>query len=529
MLKLRWTITHHLIVITLILACALPAFAQPYYALEYYGGPILETFKIYPIYYGDWSKADIDTQQAYLKSLAAYISGEKAPAGEQPVIRQYGVLSASVADAATASPNATPATLTQTQLVTIIKENQKSGKLPQYSAKTLIALFLAHGFKLQGCDGCSYHASNSKTEIWLVVPHDTGAPYQLSTAHEVFEAATDPVVDDQTDWGWLTGGYYPQGSSSLQYDEMVDECGNKTITLNNFGIQIPETMDNTGGVFLGDPAKTQPPGGTCSTTGYTSLSEIQVYGWTFADYKAEYNTLWPDGWRLYILQGYVLPNGTLVYNAVWRPAGNTSEIQQYGATYAQFHTEYDTLWPLGWRIYILDSYVQDGSVYFNAVWRPGDVAETQNYEDTLAEFDSQRPTLYDEGWRLRMLQAYVPSNSVEYNAVYRAGVTQDMYIFSEDFADYKADYNKLWPEDWRLYLLQSFLQPNGDEVFDAVFHPGNHEEIQQYGATYSEYRAEYNTLWPEGWRLYILQSFVAANGTVHYNAVWRKSTIDRPL
>ena len=54
-------------------------------------------------------------------------------------------------------------------------------------------------------------------------------------------------------------------------------------------------------------------------------------------------------------------------------------------------------------------------------------------------------------------------------------------------------------------------------------------EIQIYGATYSAYRAEYDTLWPEGWRLYILQSFVAADGTVLYNAVWRQSTIDRPL
>ncbi|MGB6688995.1 MAG: hypothetical protein WBE76_14265, partial [Terracidiphilus sp.] len=70
---------------------------------------------------------------------------------------------------------------------------------------------------------------------------------------------------------------------------------------------------------------------------------------------------------------------------------------------------------------------------------------------------------------------------------------------------------------------------DGSEVFDAVFHPGNHGEIQIYGATYNEYITEYNSLWPDGWRLYILQSFVAANGTVYYNAVWRQSTIDRPL
>jgi Bacterial tandem repeat domain 1 len=530
MRNLSWVCTLLLTSLAVLLAGTLPAAAQPYYALQYWGGPVLEQFTIYPLYYGDWSHADIDAQQAYLKSLAAYVSGEKAPAGQQPAIRQYGVMGAAVAAAVTASPTAKPnSAITRAELLNIIEANQKSGKLPPYGKTTLIALFLAHGFELQGCDRCSYHASNSNTEYWMVVPHDTGAPYELSTAHEVFESATDPVVDNSSSWGWLTGGYYPQGSSSLVNDEMVDECGDKTITLKNLGIQIPAVTDNTSGVSLGNPADNVPAGGGCSTTGYTSLSEIQVYGWSFADYKKEYDSLWPDGWRLYILQSYVMPNGHVAMNAVWRPSGDTAEIQQYGATYGQYRAEYDELWPLGWRIYILDSYVQNGVEYFNAVWRPGDVGETQLYEVTPAQFNTQRNTLYSQDWRLRMLDAIVPAGDVEYNAVLRHGVTSDTTLFGVSFSDYKSRYNSLWLQGWRLYLLQSYLQGDGAEVFDAVFHPGNHGEIQIYGATYSEYRSEYDSLWPDGWRLYILQSFVAADGITYYNAVWRQATIDRPL
>ena len=529
--RFRRTSTLVLTCLVLLIAAVLPACAQPYYALEYYGGPVLEHFTIYPLYYGDWSTADIVAQQTYLKALAAYISGDKAPAGTQPMIRQYGVMSASVAVHATADPTAKPNTSeTYDQLVSIIKANQKNGKLPPFSSTTLIAVFLAHGFQLSGCDGCAYHASLSGSAFWLVVPHDTGAPYQLSTAHEVMEAATDPEVDNQAAWGWLSGGYYPKGSSQLAYDELIDECGNNTITLTNLGIQIPEGMDNTGGVFLGDPAQAQPPGGTCNITGYTSLNEIQVYGWTYSEYRAKYDKLWTQGWRLYILQSYELPNGGgLRYNAVWRPAGNTAETQLYGATYTEFKAQYDKLWPLGWRIYILDSFVEGGSVYYNAVWRPGDVSETQSYEASASEFDTRNVTLGGEGWRLRMLQAYIPSGSVEYNAVWRQGVTSDKYIFGVTYSGYRSLYNTLWPEDWRLYLLQSYLAPDGTEHFDAMFHRGNHGEIQIYGATYSQYVAEYDKLWPDGWRLYILQSFVGENGAVYYNAVWRQSTIDRPL
>ena len=238
--KPRWIVTSLLAIVTGILVSAGPACAQPYYALEYWGGPVLETFQIYPLYYGDWTTTEIDAQQAYLTSLTEYISGQNAPAGQQPTIRQYGVISATVAAPQTANPSAKPITLTRADVVKIISNNQASGKLPAYGANSLLMVFPAHGFTLQGCDGCSYHSSQSMSKYWAVVPADTGPNMQLVTAHEVFEAATDPVVKaTPASWGWLSGGYYPAGSSSLANDEMVDECGNMTITLSNLGIQIP--------------------------------------------------------------------------------------------------------------------------------------------------------------------------------------------------------------------------------------------------------------------------------------------------
>jgi lipopolysaccharide/colanic/teichoic acid biosynthesis glycosyltransferase len=86
-----------------------------------------------------------------------------------------------------------------------------------------------------------------------------------------------------------------------------------------------------------------------------TTGEIQVYGWNYADYRAKYDELWPQGWRLYILQAYVL-NGQVIYNAVWRP-GTTGEIQVYGWNYADYRAKYDELWPQGWRLYLLDAFV----------------------------------------------------------------------------------------------------------------------------------------------------------------------------
>jgi hypothetical protein len=527
-----WAVALLLTAVAGILMSARPANAQPpYYALEYYGGPVLETFEIYPLYYGDWTTADIETQQAYLKTLASYISGKDAPAGQQPLIRQYGVLSATVAAAQTADHSATPRTLTRAGLLKIISNNQANGKLPAYGPNSLLVVFPAHGFTLEGCDGCSYHASNSITEFWAVVPADTGPNMQLVSAHEVFEAATDPAVGDSASWGWLTGPYYPAGSSSPTNGEMVDQCGNNTITLSNLGIQIPQAMDNTAGITLGNPSLNQPPGGACSTTGYTSLNEIQIYSASYSQYRTQYNTLWTEGYRLYSLQSYVLSAGTVLYNAVWRLQPNTSELQYYGVSYSTFKSEYDTLYPQGWRLYILQSYVlPDGTVLYNAVWRPGDMAETQMYGVSYSTFQSQYNTLYPEGWRLRILQSYVlPDGTVLYNAVWRPGDTGEMQVYGWTYTDYRNQYNTIYPEGWRLYILDSYVVSDGTVRYNAVWRPATHGEGQVYDWTYSSFRSEYNTLFPEGSRLYIFNTYVLPGDEVRYDAVWRQGTIDRPL
>jgi hypothetical protein len=86
----------------------------------------------------------------------------------------------------------------------------------------------------------------------------------------------------------------------------------------------------------------------------STTAEIQVYGWAYQDYRAVYDQLWPQGWRLYILQSYVL-NGQVLYNAVWRPS-TTAEIQVYGWAYQDYRQVYDELLQSGWRLYSLDAY-----------------------------------------------------------------------------------------------------------------------------------------------------------------------------
>jgi hypothetical protein len=466
--------------------------------LQYHGGPFLQNFEIYPLYYGNWGASEITTQQTYVVNLAAYMSGAKAPAGEQPMMKQYGVNQVTVAAAATASPTAKPVVLTRTALLAIITANQKSGKLPAFGPHRLLVVFPAHGFSVNGCNGCGgYHASQSTSEFWAVVPADQE---QVVIAHEIFESSADPAVNNFVGW-----------------DEAVDQCDSATAIKLSFG-PIPPAIDNTNG-------------GTCSTTGYTNHNEIQVYGWTYTDYRNEYNTLFPKGWRLYSLQSYVLSSGEVLYNAVWRPGGNTPEIQVYGYTYADYRAEYDKLFPENWRLYILQSYVMpNGDVLYNAVFRPGNLGEIQVYGYTYADYRAEYNTHYPDGWRLYILQSYVlPNGDVLYNAVFRPGDSGELQVYGYTYTDYRNEYNKLFPEGWRLYILNSYVISDGTVRYNAVWRPATHGEVQVYDWTESSFVTEYNTLWTEGWRLYILNAYVLPGDEVRYDAVWQEGTVDRPL
>src|SRR3989442_689456 len=57
-------------------------------------GPSLDTPELVSLYWGDFAQAEIDEMQSYLNAFAGYLSGQGAPAGQEPDVRQYGVTGA---------------------------------------------------------------------------------------------------------------------------------------------------------------------------------------------------------------------------------------------------------------------------------------------------------------------------------------------------------------------------------------------------------------------------------------------------
>jgi hypothetical protein len=186
----------------------------------------------------------------------------------------------------------------------------------------------------------------------------------------------------------------------------------------------------------------------------SSAKEYHLEGYRYADFRAAYDGLFPQGWRLHQLHAYV-ENSVVLYNAVWRP-GTNGETQIYGATYEQYRSYYDEIFPQGWRLQILQSYVLNGQVLYNAVWRPATNGEIQFYGATYEQYRSYYDEIFPQGWRLQILQSYVLNGQVLYNAVWRPATNGEIQIYGATYRDYMQTYDQLRGQGWRIALVDAY-------------------------------------------------------------------------
>ena len=116
-------------------------------------------------------------------------------------------------------------------------------------------------------------------------------------------------------------------------------------------------------------------------------AEVQLTDATYAEFRARYDGLWGQGWRLKALSNTVV-NGETRYNATWHPS-NDGEVQLYEATFQDYSARYNELWDQGWRLKLLDTTVRDGQLRYTAVWQPSNDGETAVYGWKFQDFKNK--------------------------------------------------------------------------------------------------------------------------------------------
>jgi murein DD-endopeptidase MepM/ murein hydrolase activator NlpD len=235
--------------------------------------------------------------------------------------------------------------------------------------------------------------------------------------------------------------------------------------------------------------------------------EIQIYGVPYEQYRAKYDSIWNDGWRLTILEAVGVDDHAR-YTAVWRPTGG-GEFQLYGVTSAQLAAEYDTRRLNGWRIDLLTSYVVDGEARYTGVWRPSSHAQRMILGETRTQFDARDAALRERGYVLQRLSTHTIGQDVRYSAVWRQSDEREVTFLDRSEKGYRTEYGDRYEFGFRLKLL-SVTVVNGVPRYSGswIKHASPVEEERWHAVSYGDLRARYDVLWQTGWRLKLLEPYV---------------------
>ena len=388
------------------------------------------------------------------------------------------------------------------------------------------------GFPNEDIDGYVFEASSpgSVAHVWEGGPNTSQGPSNFITVQQAAGEFCDylhlqqnsavPGAGTAVTYGTDLAKVGRSGTGGPHLHQAVTNLGEHTKDRDHFvTIAFPfcnyEYSEDSGaswhhvirgylqqGQWVRNPVPASPVRYTAAWTLSTS-GEYQMYDVPYATYRARYDELWPQGWRLHSLS-IVVVNGVPLYTAVWRP-GTGGEFQIYDAPYAQYRARYDELWPQGWRLKLLTRYVIGNQIRYTAAWAPGTGGEFQIYDAPYAQYRARYDELWPQGWRLKLIDVVAVNGEPRYTAAWVPATDGEYQIYGATFAAFKQRYDELWGDGWRLKFLSTYS--DGGPRITAAWRQTHEPEWWVHGWEYADFRARYDVLWQQRWRLKVFDRY----------------------
>ena len=109
---------------------------------------------------------------------------------------------------------------------------------------------------------------------------------------------------------------------------------------------------------------------------------------TAAEYQAEFNVLYPHGFRLLDLNGYSI-NGVDHFATVWEQSPGPSWVAKHDQTSQQHDALFDTLPAQGFRPIAVSGYDKGGEARFASLWQQNGLDVRAKHGMTAAELEAE--------------------------------------------------------------------------------------------------------------------------------------------
>lgn len=226
----------------------------------------------------------------------------------------------------------------------------------------------------------------------------------------------------------------------------------------------------------------------------TYAQEVRLHSVDYATYRAKYDALWGQGWRLKELDVRQSGQIYIEYSAVWIKS-TVSEIQYYGITEAQFKSITADKWSQGWRIFLIANYLDANNVLrFTVVFRPGNTAEAYRTGYTKTAFVTEYNNLNSQGYRLKAVEMYQRNNITYYTGIFHKSTVSEYGLTEWTFNDFVTKYNQLVGSGWRLSALDKYYR-NGKFYYTGFFRYESSADAYVFGYGLYDYKRDIEAQW----------------------------------
>ncbi|WP_293901976.1 T9SS type A sorting domain-containing protein [Sporocytophaga sp.] len=233
-----------------------------------------------------------------------------------------------------------------------------------------------------------------------------------------------------------------------------------------------------------------------------NVAEVRLLNVSYSTYRAKYDALWADGWRLHDLNVSQIARST-VYSAVWRKA-NVGEYQIYGADWNTFINYYNPKFAQGWRINTIASYADNNNTLrYTVSFRQTYAQEFAIYGWSQTDLINKYNEVKGSGWRLKTLNSFLVNNQLRYTAVFEQSTSAESFIVNYTQADFVTKFNQMHNNGWHVHSFDTYFI-NGQLKYSVIFRPGAATEVIVANYAYSDFinTPYYNSSgYASGWRL----------------------------
>jgi hypothetical protein len=251
--------------------------------------------------------------------------------------------------------------------------------------------------------------AGSNTSLFYWVEGSRDQNQQAAVRYTIFrgnDGGTAPVA--------ITGGYRPTASPGHYTYSGSFFPGDGSA---NYLVQWPEATTINAAIVTVPPA----PGPERFNAVWTKSTEERpaVWGWARAHLDGKAQELAAQGFRLQDLNAFVLPGQGERFNAIWvksqeeRPA-------VWGWARTDFEAKAQELARKGFRLMMLNAFVLPGQgERFNAIWVKSQEERPAVWGWARAHLDGKAQELAAQGFRLQNINAFVlPGQGERFNAIW---------------------------------------------------------------------------------------------------------------